>query len=62
MSFQWKDIHSKQEGHNFMNSTSRAKVEGGWMLLNICYFKNQLSSCMQFVSDLDHEWELEEND
>ncbi len=60
MSFKWEDIHSKEAGRTFMNNTARAKVEGGWMLLNLCYFKDQLTSCMQFVSDLDHEWELDD--
>ncbi len=52
--FEWELIC---EAHK--NDTARAKVFGGWIVRSLTYPDDRVSESMVFVSDPNHEWEVE---
>lgn len=58
MKFDWEDIFIM----NYLDTqyaTSRAKVEGGWLITNSLIFADKLSTSLTFMPDPEHKWSIE---
>ncbi len=60
MTFEWEEIASTTKLHSGFR-THRAQVIGGWIVKNLVWHDDTetQSESMVFVSDFNHEWEIE---
>ena len=61
MKFEWEQI---DDGLDFGQQTSRAKVWGGWLIKEEIYIDNDGSFesthiSLAFITDANHEWEID---
>ncbi len=61
MKFEWEEMASRTSLHSGFR-TSRGKVIGGWLVKNLVWHDDAStqSESMVFVSDVNHEWSIEE--
>lgn len=63
MEFKWEDIfHAARANGIIQFNTSRAKVEGGWLITHSLAFKDKVSTSTCFMPDENHEWEIDHAD
>ncbi len=59
MKFEW-ELCFKAEHYKHDMLTYRAKVHGGWLVLNRSLYISEFCESMIFIPDRFHEWTLDE--
>lgn len=63
MKFEWEMLSSENYFMGYMMSTHRAKVLGGWLVLNRNYCNGKetsISESMIFIPDPEYKWVITE--
>jgi hypothetical protein len=60
MKFEWENLFYHHTANDKFAFTDRAKVFGGWLVLNKICAGSRAHESMVFVPDPNHEWEITE--